>query len=392
MRQSFPLLFFFAPLFVSPLPAAPETKPSIAVTIETTLTTEGEHIRQLTFDGDDKTYFASAKNATAKDHFTLVLNKPGTVRSLRVVTGRLNGEDKLEAATLEVSADGKMFEELAKFRAGAAEAKPAGGKIHAIRIRITNDLTHPLILREIILNTDPAVAVFKYPVEFTVDVSDAPEMKEWAEKAARVCEQQYTMINEELKDDRFQPPRRVKMRLKKMGGVAYAAGTQITGSAAYFKRKPEDVGAMVHETVHVVQSYRVRGNPGWLVEGIADYVRFFKYEPGKIGPINSSRARYDGSYRVTAAFLAYLTEKYDKDIVRKLNKMMREGEYKKEAFQKWTGKTLEQLGEEWRATLTGSAKGVSISSPGEFFQCRVRLPQIQERRKAATVQARNADR
>jgi hypothetical protein len=56
---------------------------------------------------------------------------------------------------------------------------------------------------------------------------------------------------------------------------------------------------------------------------------------------------------VTAAFLAYLTEKYDKDIVRKLNKMMREGEYKKEVFQQITGKSLEQLGDEWRATLGG---------------------------------------
>ena len=49
----------------------------------------------------------------------------------------------------------------------------------------------------------------------------------------------------------------------------------------YFKANPDDIGAMVHETVHCVQLYRGRGNPGWLVEGVADYVRFFKYEPGK---------------------------------------------------------------------------------------------------------------
>ena len=46
------------------------------------------------------------------------------------------------------------------------------------------------MIREIVLDVDPAVAMFKYPVEFAVDVSDAPEMKGWAEKAARVCEQQ----------------------------------------------------------------------------------------------------------------------------------------------------------------------------------------------------------
>jgi hypothetical protein len=356
MRRILSLSCILVPLFFSlPLGAEPAAKSSLAATIETTLSTDGEHIRQFAFDGDDKTYFASEKNATDKDHFTLTLAKPAAIRSVRVTTGRPDGGDKLDAGTLEGSADGKTFAELAKFRDGVAEAKPAGRKIQVIRIKPLRDLQHPLVLREIVLDSDPSVAVFKYPVEFTVDVRDAPEMKEWAEKAARICEQQYTMINEELKDDGFQPPRRVRMRLKKMGGVAYTSGGGITGSVEYFKQHPDDVGAMVHETVHVVQSYRVPGNPGWLVEGIADYVRFFKYEPGKLGRISPRRARYDGSYRVTAAFLAYLTEKYDKQIVRKLNKMMREGEYKKEAFQKWTGKTLEQLGTEWRATLADSA-------------------------------------
>lgn len=355
MRCSLLFAPVLVPFFLSlSLAAEPVAKTPITATIETTLASDSEQIRQLAFDGDGVSCFASKTNATAKDHFTLILSKPVTVRSLRVTTGQPRGEDKLEAGTLEVSADGKKYEELAKFREGVAESKPAGRKIQAIRIKPKKDLKYPLVIREIVLDSDPAVAVFKYPVEFAVDVTDAPEMKEWAEKAARICEQQYTMINEELKAKGYQPPRRVRMRLKKMNGVAYTSGGHITGSVAYFKRHSDDFGAMVHETVHVVQNYRVRGNPGWLVEGIADYIRFFKYEPGKLGRINPDRARYDGSYRVTAAFLAYLTEKYDKDIVRKLNQMMREGEYKKEVFAQWTGKTLEQLGDEWRATLRAS--------------------------------------
>ena len=354
MRRALLLTAVLGPLFLtSPLPAVRAAKEPITATIETTLATDGEHIRQFVFDGEDKTYFASEKNATDKDRFTLILSKPVSVRSVRVTTGQPNGGDKLDAGTLEFSPDGKTFQELAKFRDGVAEAKSMGRTIHALRIKPIRDLKHPLVVREIVLDADPSVAVFKYPVEFIVDVSDAPEMKEWAEKSARICEQQYTMINEELKVEGFRPPRRVRMKLKKMNGVAYASGGRITGSVEYFKRHPNDFGAMVHETVHVVQSYRGRGNPGWLVEGIADYVRFFKYEPGKLGRIDARRARYDGSYRVTAAFLAYVTAKYDKQIVRKLNKMMCAGEFKKEAFQKLTGKTLEQLGTEWRATLGG---------------------------------------
>jgi len=97
------------------------------------------------------------------------------------------------------------------------------------------------------------------------------------------------------------------------------------------------------------------GNPGWLVEGVADYIRFFKYEPGKIGRLNVERARYDRSYRVTAAFLAYVTEKYDKHLVRKLNQAMRAGEYKEEMFKDLTGKTVQELDEEWRTALRAKA-------------------------------------
>ena len=54
---------------------------------------------------------------------------------------------------------------------------------------------------------------------------------------------------------------------------------------------------------------------------------------------------------MTAAFLNYVAEKYDKELVRKLNKAMREGEYKEEFWKELTGKTVEELGEEWKASL-----------------------------------------
>ena len=88
------------------------------------------------------------------------------------------------------------------------------------------------------------------------------------------------------------------------------------------------------------------------MEGIADYVRFFKYEPGKIGPI---RGRYNGAYRETAAFLNYVTDKYDKEIVKKLNKAMREGEYNEELWKTLTKKTVQELGDEWKASLDKKA-------------------------------------
>ncbi len=347
-RLVVPLVLLFQALTVA---AEPGEQP-VAATIETTLATGSGQIRQWAFDGDANTFFASARNAGGGDHLTLVFDRPVAVKSILATTGRPGGEDRLNAGAIEVSEDGKKFEPVGEFAEGVGRAKTSGRAIRAVRIRPAGDLKHPLVIREIAIESTPAVARFRYPVEFIVDVSDAPELKEWAEKTARICERAYPMINEELKSAGFRPPHLVRMALKtSYKGVAAAGGGRITGSVRYFKSHPNDVGAMVHETAHIVQSYRGRGLPGWLVEGIADYIRFYKYEPKKPGPFNPDRVRYNDSYRVSAAFLAFLTEKYDRDIVRKLNQLLREGKYKDEVFVELTKKTLAELNEEWRTWL-----------------------------------------
>jgi hypothetical protein len=337
----------------SPCAAAEPAKPRPATAVvESSLATGGGQVRQFAFDGNPDTYFASEKNATKADHFTLTFDAAQPVKSVRVTTGRPKGGDELAAGVLEVSADGKAFEELAKFAGGKAEGAPKG-KVKAIRVRPAEDLKHPLVIREIALDAGPEAAPFRYPIEFFVDVSDAPEMRAWAEKAARVCERQYPMICGELMSDGFKPLTVIRMALKKdYNGVAYASGGRIVGSVKFFKDHPNDIGAMVHETVHCVQLYRGRGNPGWLVEGVADYLRFFKYEGGRIGiRLTPERAKYDASYRVTAAFLAFLAQKYDPRIVTKLNALMREGKYKDGVWKELTGKTVEELGREWQKSL-----------------------------------------
>ncbi len=324
--------------------------PCVAATIETGLTTDSTHIREFAFDGDPATFFASTQNAGASDHFTLVFDSPVAVESIAIATGRPDGSDRLTPATIEVSTDGKAFDPPRPLPAGQKVSNPIEPKLKAVRFRPGTDMKHALVLREITIKSSPQAGVFQYPVEVAVNVADAPEMKEWAEKTARICERAYPMINQELKSDGFKPASLIKMSLKKSyRGVAAAGGGNITGSVKYFKDHPADVGAMVHETVHIVQRYRKRGNPSWLVEGVADYVRFFKFEPGKLGKINAERAHYNQSYRVTAAFLAYLVEKYDPKTVLKLNQSMREGNYEPEIFKQLTGKNVEDLDSEWRA-------------------------------------------
>ncbi|QJW95340.1 basic secretory protein-like protein [Frigoriglobus tundricola] len=346
------LFLVFSPAGAADPAPVPRTaaKPATAVA-ESSLATGSGQIRQFAFDGDPNTYFASEKNATKADHFTLTFDTPVPVKSVRVATGLPKGGAKLDAGVLEVSADGKAFEELAQFADGAAHGAPKG-KVKAVRVRPTDDLKHPLVIREITVDADPRVAVFHHPIEFVVNVAAAPDMKEWANNAARVCERQYPMICEELASDGFAPLTVIQMTLRAdYNGVAEAGGGRITGSVKYFKAHPDDVGAMVHETVHCVQMYRGRGNPGWLVEGVADYIRFFKYEATKPRPLPPERAKYDGSYRTSAAFLAFLADTYDPQIVRKLNAAMRAGKYKEDVWKDLTGKPVEDLGREWQKSL-----------------------------------------
>jgi hypothetical protein len=354
IRVGLAILLSFCVASVSAQEKTAET-PVFAV-VESSLKTDGKQVRQFAFDGAAETYFASKDNPTKEDQFTLVFDKPVAVKAVEVLTGKPKGDDALESGILEVSTDGKKFEEAAKFAEGKANAKLDGKMIRAVRIRPTDDMKHPLAVREFTVDSEPKVTTFKHPVEFVVDVSDAPEMKDWAEKAARVCERQYPMICEELRSDGFKPLTVISMTLKSnYNGVAATGGGRITGSAKYFKAHEDDIGAMVHETVHAVQLYGRAGggarNPGWLVEGVADYIRFYKYEPGKLRKLAPERAKYDGSYQTTARFLAFVTEKYDKELVRKLNAAMREGKYKEELWKEITGKTVEELGQEWKKSL-----------------------------------------
>lgn len=189
---------------------------------------------------------------------------------------------------------------------------------------------------------------------FNIDTTETPELKEWAETKLRpVMEKWYPLIVQDLPGEGFAAPKRFTVTfLKDMKGVADTGGTHIRCAADWFKRnlKGEAIGAVVHEMVHVVQQYPGGRNPGWLVEGIADYIRWFKYEPESLRPHpNLAHAKYTDSYRTTAAFLNYVTETHDKQLVTKLNAEMRQGKYDSALWKQITGKTVDELWEEYVA-------------------------------------------
>jgi hypothetical protein len=217
---------------------------------------------------------------------------------------------------------------------------------------------------------------------FTIDATAAPDLMEWADKELRpVVVEWYPKLVAMLPSDGFQPRTNVTLRFRNdMGGTpASASGDRINMNSSWFRKelKREARGAVVHEMVHVIQNYgRVRRTdpdatrpPGWLVEGIADYIRWFLFEPetrgAEITRRNLARANYDASYRITGNFLDWVTKEYDSEIVRRLNAAARDGMYKEQLWVEYTGKTVQQLNDEWikanEARLGGAAADTAPS-------------------------------
>lgn len=129
-------------------------------------------------------------------------------------------------------------------------------------------------------------------------------------------------------------------------GVAATGGGKIVYNPDWFKKHPGDIDVVTHEVMHVVQNYGRGGGPGWLTEGIADYVRY-KYGVDNSGanwsltPFKPEQ-NYKNSYRITARFLNYL-EKSNAGIVVKLDDAMRSHTYKETIWQTITGQTIDEL-------------------------------------------------
>lgn len=179
----------------------------------------------------------------------------------------------------------------------------------------------------------------------TIDTTDFPEGEAWAQQAKLVVEQWFPVTWQMLGTEGQTPPETIRLVfVKQQDAPAQAGGGEISVSGPWITAHPDDFGMMVHELTHIVQAYRGGNTPGWLVEGIADYTRWWRYEPETPRPrIDPLKNKYTDSYRITAAFLAFLAGRYDKAIVPKLDRALRNKTYTDAAFKDITGKDLDAL-------------------------------------------------
>lgn len=135
-------------------------------------------------------------------------------------------------------------------------------------------------------------------------------------------------------------------------GVAATSNDKVVFSVKYMSTHPNDIDVVTHEVMHIVQAYGQRsGMPGWVTEGIADYVRY-AYGVNNAGagwrlPDFSEKHSYQNSYRITARFFAWIEQNH-KGVIRKLDQAGRDKTYEKGAiWQKLTGKTIDELWSEY---------------------------------------------
>lgn len=153
----------------------------------------------------------------------------------------------------------------------------------------------------------------------------------------------YTRIAEILDGaDSASAPDTVRLTFREGDGVAYASGGTITVFLPWMRHNPQDTGVVIHEAVHIIQRYP-RGAPMWVTEGIADYVRFARFEPNGMPDRVWKHEHYTNGYRVTARFFEWIEKTHKVDLIRPLNKACRAGKYAPAIFKELTGKTLDDL-------------------------------------------------
>jgi hypothetical protein len=227
----------------------------------------------------------------------------------------------------------------------------------------------PKITATVELPGPPAKAVDVGPFStgpskpIVVTDEDKKKLQDLAKQYEQVAKDNYALIVKTLHDEDAKMHDEVRIVVTYgYNGVAATSGSgfgerpsipTIQVSAKYALAHPGDLGMIVHEMVHVVQSYPTY-DPVWLVEGIADYVRWFFYEPVNKRPHpNPAKATARDSYQTTATFLFWAANKYNQNLVPKLNAAFQAKRYKEAMFQELTGKTLDELNSEWIDSLKG---------------------------------------
>jgi hypothetical protein len=227
---------------------------------------------------------------------------------------------------------------IARFRRALVLSAMAGGAAIGVMI------AQPAVAGAATSQADsPSTVVSTQAATIVLDSSQAPDLAGWLQnRVAPTLHTWYPRIQSTLGG--AAPDRFTVRILSSYSGVAYVTGTTIHLGANYFRSHQSDIGATVHEAVHIAQQYR--GMASWSTEGVADWYRFYQYH-GTGVPKPPASANYNGSYRITAYYYEYIRSRYDSNFLRKMHTAGKAGGPSAETvIQQSTGKSAQAVWDE----------------------------------------------
>ena len=168
-------------------------------------------------------------------------------------------------------------------------------------------------------------------LEISMNIERAPGFQ----KEAKIIKEQSKKLLLELEKllwvEGYRPLKKLNLFLaRNVGAPGFSnAPRAVIIDADFFRRAPKNYNLIVHELTHCVQNYPEY--VVWVTEGIADLMSYklgYRTDVGSPKPGGS----YKHGYSRAASFLLWLENKMDKDIVIKLHKLLRKGEYKPQFF------------------------------------------------------------
>ena len=204
-------------------------------------------------------------------------------------------------------------------------------------------------IRVIVALLPAGILAANQPFTVNVDTSAAPELREWCSRARSELTVWQPRISNLLSSEGFVPPAAISLGVKKADeGIGGTSGTNIALHSGWLIKHTDYLGMVIHELTHVIQRYP-KPEPGWITEGIADYIRWAIYEgkPPAWFPAPHTTNDLTRGYRMTAGFLLWMETGPCPGIVRRLNRMMREQNYTERVFTECSGKSLRALQEDY---------------------------------------------
>ncbi|WP_043471784.1 basic secretory protein-like protein [Kitasatospora sp. MBT66] len=146
-----------------------------------------------------------------------------------------------------------------------------------------------------------------------LDYSRAPDLGPWLEQQKQTVADYYSTISNLVTKGAWTPAPRFRIVLDPQitdhpADARPGAVPEIHASVDYTRNNRNDTGFLLHEAAHVA-FFGHPGRPWWLEEGLADWVRYYNFQPGTVHPL-APGDRYDSGYSATARFIDYVAKTY----------------------------------------------------------------------------------